>query len=90
MDEVIQRLNINPETQQSSESFANNCLDGAFDVPSFLGVHIREQAETPRQGAGDDHGTIGNGQSNPVPVPSASSPLTDTQVDAIGANSTIR
>ena len=95
MDEVNQGLNVNPEMQQPFEPFASDSLDGGIDVLSFPGVHNREQAETPRQGAGGDHGTMGNGQGTSAPVLPASSPLTDTQTDdtqadAIGANSTIR
>ena len=90
MEEVNQGLDVNSETQQPSESFASDGLDGGIDVPSFPGVHNREQAETLHQGAGGDHGAMGNGQDAPAPVPPASLPSTNAQADAIGASSNIR
>ncbi len=89
-DEIDQRLNVLPDTQQSSESFPCDGLDGGIDFFSVPGVNNNEQAGTPRQGSRGDHGIVGAGQDTPVTIIPASSPLTNTQVDAIGDNSTIR
>jgi hypothetical protein len=84
-----QGLNNNPVVQQSSESLACDGLDSGIHPISFPGMDNGGQAGTPRPlGSREDHELITRDQD--VPTPPASLPLTSTQVEATGDNSTIR